>query len=153
MKGVRTIKRSELYWGLGYSLAGLIFLVLGLSTHTALDAVLFGLAGACIGPGAVIIFKYFYWTRPGKREEYARMAEQEKIDLEDELKASLRDKSGRYAYLVWLLLISLSMLVFTVLDALEVLDARVIIFYLAGFLVFQFAAGNAIYQWLLKKYD
>ena len=146
------MKRSELYFGMGYFLAGVLFLILGLVTETALGGIIFGLAGACLGPGAVMIFKYFYWTRPGKREEYARMAEREKIEMEDELKASLRNKSGRYAYLLGLVTTCLSILIFSGLDALGVLDSRVLVLYLSGFLVFQFGAGLVIFRCLMKKY-
>lgn len=147
------MKRSELYFGIGYFLAGVLFLILGLATETALEGIIFGLAGACLGPGAVMIFKYFYWTRPGKKEEYARMAEQEKIEMEDELKASLRNRSGRYAYLLGLVTMSISILVFSALDTLGVLDSRVLVLYLSGFLVFQFGAGLVIFRYLLKKYQ
>lgn len=147
------MKRSELYFGIGFLLAGVFFLILGLATETALGGIIFGLAGACLGPGAVMIFKYFHWTRPGKREEYARILEQEKIEMEDELKASLRDKSGRYAYLLGLVTLSISILVFSGLDALEVLDSRVLVLYLCGFLLFQFGAGLVIFRCLLKRYQ
>lgn len=147
------MKRSELYFGVGYFLAGVLLLILGLATETALDGIIFGLAGACLGPGAVMIFKYFYWTRPGKREEYARLAEREKIEMEDELKASLRDKSGRYTYLLGLVTLSISILVFSALDTLGILDGRLLVLYLSGFLVFQFGAGLVIFRCLLKKFQ
>lgn len=147
------MKRSELYFGFGYLLAGILFLVLGFSIQSRLAGIMIGLGGACLGPGLVMIFKYFYWTRPGKKEEYARMAEQEKIEMEDELKASLRNRSGRYAYLLGLVTMSISILVFSALDTLGVLDSRVLVLYLSGFLVFQFGAGLVIFRYLLKKYQ
>lgn len=147
------MKRSELYFGFGYLLAGILFLVLGFSIQSRLAGILFGLGGACLGPGLVVIFKYFYWTRPDKRQQYAQKLEQEKIESQDELKESIRNKSGRYTYVLGLLVSSLSTLVFAILDVLEILDARVFVFYLGGYLVFQLAAGSVIFDWLLKKYQ
>ena len=147
------MKRSELYFGIGYLLAGILFLVLGFSIQSRLAGILFGLGGACLGPGLVMIFKYFYWTRPDKRQQYTQKLEREKIESQDELKESIRNKSGRYTYVLGLLVSSLSTLVFAILDVLEILDARVFVFYLGGYLVFQLAAGTVIFDWLLKKYD
>ena len=136
------MKRSELYFGFGYLLAGILFLVLGFSIQSRLAGIMIGLGGACLGPGLVMIFKYFYWTRPEKRQQYA-----------DELRQSLLNKSSRYTYLLGLQVISLSTLVFAVLDTLEILDALVFVFYLGGYLLFQLAAGIIIFNWLLKKYQ
>ncbi len=147
------MKRSELYFGIGYLLAGILFLVLGFSIQTRMNGIIFGLAGACLGPGLVMIFKYYYWTRPDKRQQYAQKLEQGKIELHDELKESIRNKSGRYTYVLGLLVSSLSTLVFAILDVLEILDARVFVFYLGGYLLFQLAAGIIIFNWLLKKYQ
>ncbi len=147
------MKRSELYFGIGYLLAGILFLVLGFSIQSRLAGILFGLGGACLGPGLVMIFKYFYWTRPDKRQQYTQKLEREKIESQDELKESIRNKSGRYTYVLGLLVSSLSTLVFAILDVLEILDARVFVFYLGGYLLFQLAAGIIIFNWLSKKYQ
>ena len=147
------MKRSELYFGIGYLLAGILFLVLGFSIQSRLAGIMIGLGGACLGPGLVMIFKYYYWTRPDKRQQYAQKVEQEKIESHDELRQSLLNKSSRYTYLLGLQVISLSTLVFAVLDTLEILDARVFVFYLGGYLLFQLAAGIIIFNRLLKKYQ
>lgn len=114
---------------------------------------MFGFAGANIGPGLLIICKYFYWSSPKNRERYQERLENEKIEQHDELKEKIRDKSGRYAYVLGLFVISISMVVFSVLGTLEIIDnSRMMVLYLGGYLVFQIVAGIVIFNRIIKKY-
>lgn len=147
------MKKSNWLVGIAYLLVGAACLAAALLTETKLDGVLFGLAGAGIGPGLVMIYKYFYWSAAKNRQRYQEKLENERIERHDELKEKLRDRAGRYAYVCGLMVISLSMLVFTVLDSLEAVEsARLVIFYLAGLLAFQIVSGIVIFNRLLKKY-
>ena len=79
--------------------------------------------------------------------------ENEQIEQHDELKTKIRDKAGRYAHTLGLQVVCFSILVFSILGALEVLDhARIMVFYLAGYLLFQITAGMAIFRRLMGKY-
>ena len=68
------------------------------------------------------------------------------------MKSRLRDQSGRYAYLLGLAVLSVSIVVFSVLGALNILDSRVIILFLGGYLLFQVVAGMVIFKHLLGGY-
>ena len=122
-------------------------------TDTKLDGLFFGFAGAGIIPGIMMIFKYCYWSSPKNKERYAEKLENEKIELHDELKEKLRDKSGRYAYTAGLFVIAVSMMLFAVLNSLEIVQTgNIIVLVLGGYLVFQIVIGIVIFNHLMKKY-
>ena len=58
------MKKSHLITGIVYVLVGIVFLIAALFTETKINSLLFGFAGACIGPGILMICKYFYWSSP-----------------------------------------------------------------------------------------
>ena len=145
--------KSDLMVGLLYIAAGVAALLAALGAGDRLDGILFGLAGAGIGPGAVMVWRYAYWSAPKNRERYQERLENERIERNDELKEKLRDRAGRYAYLLGLVVVSVSMLAAGVLSALGILgDCRGFVLYLGAFLVVQIAAGMVFFQRLLKKY-
>lgn len=147
------MKTSNFITGLAYAAAGLAFLLLALLVESPLTGLLFGLAGAGIGPGAAMIVRYFYWSRPERRERYRERLEEERIELHDERKAALRDRSGRYAYLLGLAVTALAIPVFYVLGALRLLPGtRTVVLYLGAYLLFQYIAGVVIYRRLSEKY-
>jgi len=78
------MKRSHLLTGILYLISGIISLVIVLITETKLDGLLWGLAGAGILPGSLMIGKYFYWSSPKRKEHYAEKLEQEQIDYSAE---------------------------------------------------------------------
>ena len=81
------------------------------------------------------------------------MQEQADINLHDELNEKLRDKSGRIAYLIGLLIICISEVVFSILGKAGVIsDHKVIVLYLFGLLLIQIVIGNVAYRQLRKKY-
>ena len=101
----------------------------------------------------MMIFKYCYWSSPKNKERYAEKLENEKIELHDELKEKLRDKSGRYAYTAGLFVIAVSMMLFAVLNSLEIVQTgNIIVLVLGGYLVFQIVIGIVIFNHLMKKY-
>jgi len=147
------MKKNNLYGGLIYLLIGLACLVIALNFESKLESLLSGFAGAGICSGTVILWKYYYWTRPGNKGRYKEKLENENIELHDERKIILRDKSGRYSYIVGLIVTSLSIVVFSVIDSFDIVqNTKLIIIYLAGFLVFQYIIGILIFSRLNKKY-
>ena len=147
------MKKNNLLIGILYMLSGSTCLIIALMFDTNLDSLLFGFAGAFIAPGIVIVNKYFYWTSPKNRNRYAERLENENIELHDERKEKLRDKSGRYAYLLGLAVISFSIVLFSILGNLEAItNYRLIILYLGGYLVFQYIASVVIFRHLNNKY-
>lgn len=155
MKGKMMImKKNNLMLGILYAILGSVFLIIAISHNdNKLSGVLWGLTGAMAGMGFAMIYKYIYWTRPKNKERYAEMLENERIDMHDELKEKLRDKSGRYAYVIALVVIALSMMVFSILSSLEIIkEGKLIVLYLGGLLVFLYVVGIIIYKRLLDKY-
>lgn len=144
----------------GNLITGLIYLIVGISCfiiqnifETGLDGILIGLTGAGVGGGVVMLWKYYYWTRPKNQKEYEDLVEGRTIDLQDERKEKLRDKSGRYAYILGLIILSISILVFSVLGSLDIINnSQLIVLYLGIFLIFQYIIGVVIYRYLSKKY-
>ncbi len=147
------MKKSNLVVGVLYIIAGLACLFIAVSFESKIEGILWGLAGAGIGPGLAMVYKYFYWSSPKNKARYQEKLEIEKIEMHDELKTKIRDKSGRYAYMLGLLVICISMLVFSVLEGLEIIvEAKLIILFLFGYLVFQIVAGIVIFNHISKKY-
>ena len=147
------MKKDNLYIGLASLFIGSVCLVIALNLKTGIESLLFGFAGAGIGPGAVMLWKYHYWTKPENRKRYQEKIENENIELHDERKTMLRDKSGSYAYLIGLAVISVSMVIFSIMGNLNIIqNSRLIILYLGGYLVFQYIIGVVIYNHLNKKY-
>lgn len=147
------MKKSNFIAGTLYALFGVACLIAALVTETKLEGILWGFSGAGIVPGIVMICQYFYWSSEKNKERYEARLENERIEQHDELKTKIRDRAGRYAYSLGLLVISFSIMVFGILGALEVIDhARMIVLYLGGYLLFQLIADIVIFNKLMKKY-
>lgn len=148
------MKKSNLLEGILFVLGGVLLLCVALQTDSRLDSLLIGFASGGSCSGIVMVCKYFYWNSPKNRERYQEKIANEKIELHDELKTKLRDKSGRYAYAIGLMAISVSIVIFSILGKLELIDnARLIVLYLGGYFIFQIVVGIAIFNQLLKKYE
>ncbi len=147
------MKKSNLIVGMLYVLFGVTCLIVALLIETKLEGILWGVAGAGIFPGMMMICKYFYWSSPKNKDRYVERLENERIEMHDELKTKIRDKAGRYTYTLGMIILSFSILVFGILGALEVIEnARMIVIYLSGYLLFQFIAGIVIFNKLMKRY-
>lgn len=147
------MKRSNLIVSLAYMLLGVIFLGIALLVGPDLKGLFFGFAGAGIGPGLVGVYRYWRWSAPKNAARYAEMTAAKKIEMHDELKEKLRDRAGRYTYLIGLLLLSGTMVVIEILDSLKIIsEGSLIILVLGGLLIFQVVAGTVIFKHLLKKY-
>ncbi len=153
MRGETKMKKNNLLEGIAFILGGFIILCIALLTASKIDSILIGFGAGGISSGIVITCKYFYWNTPKNKERYQKKIENEKIELHDELKIKLRDKSGRYAYIIGILTITFSVLVFSILGELEIIEnSRLIVLYLSGYLIFQIVIGIVIFNQLLKKY-
>lgn len=147
------MKKNMLIAGLMYVLIGIGFLLCGIFLDTKLDSLFWGFAGGGIAPGLTMIYRYFYWTRPQNTTKYAEKIEEEKINLHDERKEKFRNLSGRYAYLLGLITICISIVVFSVLSSLGIMqNAKILILYLGAYAAFQYIAGILIFRHLDKKY-
>lgn len=147
------MKKGNLHEGLVFLCIGIVCLLIALNFGTKLESLLYGYAGAGISSGAVILWKYYYWSRPENKERYSKKVENESIELHDERKTILRDKSGRYAYIIGLIVLSISVVIFSIIGSLnQIENYTLIISYLAGFAIFQYVVGILIFKHLNKKY-
>ncbi len=149
------MKKRDLWSGVGMIAAGIIFLLAALLLETPLDGLFWGFFGAFTGPGVVQILKYAKWTRPENVPVYQELLEQEKINLRDERLSMLRDRSGRYAYVFGLAVLTAAVFVFSILGMLGIIgkaEGRLVTLFLAFNLIVQYLAGIVFYWMLEKRY-
>ena len=149
------MKKSDFRAGFLMALAGILCLAAALVWDTPLGSLLWGFFGAFGAGGAVQLCKYFKWSRPRNAEAYRRRLEEEQINMEDERKAMLRDKSGRYAYILGMLVAAAAELACAVLWQLGIISrdaGRTMSIFLGLYALFQYAAGLVIYRMLSRKY-
>ena len=147
------MKRSYLITGVLYVAAGALLLAASALAGERLGALLFGFGFAGIGPGVVMMGRYWYWTRPERQARYQERLEAERIELRDELNQKLSDRAGRYAYLAGLGVTALAIVAVSLLTALEVIPCgRLMVLYLGGYLIFQVVLGRVFYRRLRRQY-
>lgn len=147
------MEKRYLWQGLGSLAGGLVCLGLALVLDTVLGSLLWGFAGALIAPGAAQVLRYRKWSRPENAAAYQEKLELERIELRDERKELLRNKAGRYAFVLGLLLCVASMVVFSVLGKLGMAaDHRLIVLFLGGLLLAELLAFFLIYRVLERRY-
>lgn len=148
------MKRSYLITGVLYVAAGALLLAASALTENRLGALLFGLGFAGIGPGVVMMGRYWYWTRPERQTQYQERLEAERIELRDELNQKLSDRAGRYAYLAGLGVTALAIVAVSLLTVMEVIPCgRLMVLYMGGYLILQVVLGRVFYRRLRKKYE
>ena len=145
--------KKNLYLGIVFVLIGFPLIMIALTADIKLDGILAGFGGGLLGPGIVRILCYRHWNKPEHREEYQKRMEMEQINLHDELNVKLRDRAGKYAYWLNLIVTCAGILVLTALDDLEILTVESWIFKcLAGYLTFQAFSYFLIFYKLQDKY-
>ena len=145
------MKQSYLNRGIVCVLVGICFVLAAVLTESAFDGLLWGFAGGALGPGIGMIISHFYWSAPKNQERYQEILEQKDINVHDELNEKLRDRSGRIAYNTGLIIICISVVVFSILGKAGIItDHKIIVLYLFGLFIFQIAVGSAVYSRLRK---
>lgn len=147
------MKKSDIYVGIGYTLFGIACISIALLTEFKLEGILWGLGGAGIGPGVVMILRFIHWSKPELQTEYAKRLKQEQIEMSDERKIMLRDKSGCITYRIMLGFFCLLILIFSVISTLGYLMpfSKYIVFGLVIMLVFQYICGIIVFNYLSKR--
>lgn len=145
------MKRSNIIYGLTYIiLSGISLYIAIIFDANKMSGVFYGLTGALGVGGIVSIAQYFYWKR--HNEKYEEKLEIERIEQQDELKQKLRDKSGRYAYLIGMSITALSIMAYSLLGVLNIMDTEYIVIYLSIYLISQLFIGKIVFNHLLRKY-
>ena len=145
------MKKSNLIYALIYIILAGISLYVADKMQGISLGVFYGMAGALGGSGIVTIIRYFYWQN--NKEKYQEKLEIEQIEQQDELKQKLRDKSGRYTYCIGMVIVALSIVVYSVLEVLNIMETKHIVFYLGAYLISQVLIGIMVFYYFLKKYD
>ena len=146
------MKKSNIIYGLTcIILSGISLYIAIIFDANKMSGVFYGLTGALGVGGIVSIAQYFYWKR--HNEKYEEKLEIERIEQQDELKQKLRDKSGRYAYLFGMFITALSIMAYSLLGVLDIMDTEYIVIYLSIYLISQLFIGKIVFNHLLRKYD
>ena len=146
------MKKSNIIYGLTcIILSGISLYIAIIFDANKMSGVFYGLTGALGVGGIVSIAQYFYWKR--HNEKYDEKLEIERIEQQDELKQKLRDKSGRYAYLIGMSITALSIMAYSLLGVLNIMDTEYIVIYLSIYLISQLFIGKIVFNHLLRKYD
>lgn len=147
------MKKSMLYTGIAYVAFGAVCFMLAVLFDWKIEALLCGLGGAGIGPGIIMLWKYFHWTKPENREEYEKRLQMERIELRDERKIMLRDKSGRIACLFMMLFYCLLMLAFAACACMGwfMPFARYATLGLGALLILQYLSITVVFRYLSKR--
>lgn len=147
------MKRSSLFAGLVFLCVGIVCMLIAVKFGTKLERLLYGFAFVGIINGAVLLWKYYYWSRPQNKDKYREKIENESVELHDERKTILRDKSGRYAYNIGLVVLSVSVIIFSIIGLITVIENYILIIsYLTVFFIFQYIIGILIFNHLSKKH-
>ncbi|EJP24043.1 hypothetical protein HMPREF1140_2101 [Lachnoanaerobaculum sp. ICM7] len=146
------MKRSNIIYGLTcIILSGISLYIAIIFDANKMSGVFYGLTGALGVGGIVSIAQYFYWKR--HNEKYEEKLEIERIEQQDELKQKLRDKSGRYAYFIGMSITALSIMAYSLLGVLNIMDTEYIVTYLSIYLISQLFIGIIVFHHLLRKYN
>ena len=147
------MKKSILYTGIGYTLLGVISLIIALLTEFKFEGILWGLCGAGIGPGITMICKYVYWSKPENKVRYNEKVKIEKIEMVDERKVMLRDKSGCITYRITIAIYCILIITFAVLAVFEYFMpfSQYAVIGLSILLIFQYICGIVIFNRLNKR--
>ena len=144
------MKKSNLVYGLIYIVLSVISLYVAITfDNNSMSGIFYGITGALGSSGIVTIIRYFYWQK--NKEKYQEKLEIEEIEQNDELKQKLRDKAGKYTYWIGMGIIALSIMAYSVLGVLNIMDTEHIIIYLGAYLISQVFIGVIVFNYLLKK--
>ena len=145
------MKKSDLIYGFIYTVFAGIFLYVAIAFDNKMWGIFYGMTGALGANGIFMIIRYFYWKK--NKEKYQEKLEIEEIEQNDELKQKLRDKAGKYTYWIGMLIVALSIMVYSLLGVLDIMETKYIVIYLGAYLISQVFIGVIVFNHLLKKYD
>ncbi len=141
------MKKDMLYSGLGFVALGIVFLILYIITDgEGITSNFAGFAGGFAGPGVLMIYKYFHWSKPENKAAYEEKLKNEKINAKDERKVMLRRISGHVMYTITIIMLALSVFVLSLIGV----DKWVLLL-IAVLLILEITGGQIIYRYYDKK--
>jgi len=141
------MKKDMLYSGLSFIALGFIFIILYIATNGEGVASNFaGFAGGCIGPGIVMVCKYFYWSKPENKEAYEERLKNEKINAKDERKVMIRRISGQVMYTFTVIMLAVLTFVLSLIGV-----DKWVLSMIAAILILEIAGGYIVFRYYSKK--
>ncbi|SCJ47159.1 Uncharacterised protein [uncultured Clostridium sp.] len=141
------MKKNTLYIGLCYLTVGICAILFGLfGPSIGNDGIIGGIAGAGIVPGIYMIYKYFYWSKPENKPKYEEKLKKERINLKDERKIMLREKSGRITYIILFYILAVLIPLFAIMN----ID-RIVVITLGIIWIFMYVCGIVVFRILDKR--
>jgi len=147
------VDKSRLVIGCIAMFIGLGAFMTAVVTETKLDGIFWGLMGSGIAVGITLIAEYLQWYIHRDDPKYQEMLERKEIAVHDEMIAKVKDKAGRRAYVCGVYVVVASMIIFSILGALEVVEgARTVVVYLGFYLIFQAVVGILFFNKTMRNY-
>lgn len=141
------MKKSVLFTGLSLTFIGLVILLFGIyGPEIPFEPIVWGLGGAGIGSGLMITFHYLYYLIPKNKSTYEAKVKEAEINMKDERKIMLRDKSGRISYVIMFFLLLAVILIFCGIKANLFIIMTLLILW-----IFMYLCGIIVYKILDKK--
>lgn len=141
------MKKNSLYWTLLSGIGGIVLILVGFFTKSlSNESSIFGFGCGLMGASIATLYKNFYWSRPKNKPVYEEKIKNEQINLHDERKIMLRNKSGNITNFIMMYLLIILNIVFMFVGVDKWI---VIILWLV--IVFQFICGIVVFKNLSKK--
>lgn len=143
-----------LYTSIIYWLFSLVLIFIIFAFNSPIESLLAGFAGASFVGGSINLWHFYQSTRPENKEEYEEKQKNWETSQADQEKEALRDRAGRIAYKIGLVVIALAIVGFVLLDNIYLMEnALVFVMFLLVFLLFQYFVGILIFQKLTDRYE
>jgi len=148
------MKKSTFYKALAYLAGAAVCLALVIRYDFRIEPILCGMVGACAAVGLKLLRQYFYWSRPENAAAYEEKQRRAQIDLRDERKVMLREKSAYVMYRILYYVEWAAVVVLAVLSTLEIgtPTTRVVMGVITLLALLQIFGGYVVYRILEKKY-
>ena len=132
---------------------GLAFIMVSFLFEFPNESFLWGFGGGGIGSGTMMLFKYIHWSKPENQKEYSHIIKKQTIELSDERKVMLREKSASITGMIMLGIYCLFIILFAILNTLGYLPqlSQYLISGLSILIIIQITSGIIIFNHLNKK--
>ncbi|MBX4260387.1 hypothetical protein KTC96_22730 (plasmid) [Clostridium estertheticum] len=135
------MKKNVLGWDLLLFICGIALVIISPNSP-----IIFGMGCGFIGAAIVTLYKYVYRLNPKNKIIYEEHLKNEKINLTDERKIMLREKSGRITYIIMFVVLTILNIIFTFIGV-----DKWIINTLWGVIAFKYICGVVVFYYLSKK--
>lgn len=97
---------------------GVAFIIVSFLFEFPNESFLWGFGGGGIGSGTMMLFKYLRWSKPENQKEYTHIIKKQTIELSDERKVMIREKSASITGIIMLGIYCFFIIFFAILNTL-----------------------------------